>query len=193
MNICLIQAQYVARESSSVVLVFLNGIGYEVVDHGCLPEEANLPVHVWTSTSKDGEVTLFGFANKEGRELARLIASAVNGVGPRLASRLVGVHGYAQCVELICGRNAKGMANGVTGLSATRATDIINAVLKAKPDLAVEAVGANEERVAAALRAVIGKVDPAILREAVNETGGKDTQLVVNCYIEKLQQQCKPS
>lgn len=91
-------------DASATALIDVGGVGYEVVissrlarELGGVGEDVRLSVHTHV---REGAITLYGFANREERNLFELLIGA-HGIGPALALGIFSVHSPASLVAAV--------------------------------------------------------------------------------------------
>lgn len=135
------------RVDSELVLVNVNGVGYEVHCHaGTLaampPVGAPVRLHTHFELRQDG-IRLYGFADVREREWFRLL-TAVQGVGAKGANSILGTVGVAGLADAIALGDSSALkrAHGIGPRTATR---VVNELRGRTPaSVAMPAVGEAE-------------------------------------------------
>ncbi|HBM16578.1 MAG TPA: Holliday junction branch migration protein RuvA [Lentisphaeria bacterium] len=113
------------KVSISEVIIDCNGVGYEIIiplsTYDKLPREGEKLVLFSHLHVREGEMTLFGFATQEEKDLFRLL-NTITGIGPRLAVKILSSISVTSFCEAISSADIKTLSkiNGVGPKSAQR-------------------------------------------------------------------------
>lgn len=137
----------VRQVAPGLVIVDVGGVGYEVaVPPGTIPTEpeetGELELYVHTHLRED-ELTLYGFASRQQRELFRLLIG-VSGVGPRLALSALSALGPARLVQAVRREDA-GSLKAIPGVGLKTARRLILELKEKLSDFEESLTGKRED------------------------------------------------
>ena len=113
------------KVSISEVIVDCNGVGYEIIiplsTYDKLPREGEKITLFSHLHVREDEMTLYGFATQEEKDLFRLL-NTINGIGPKLAIKILSNISVTSFCEAISSANTKTLSkiNGLGPKSAQR-------------------------------------------------------------------------
>ena len=161
------------EKSPTFVVVDVNGVGYGVnisaYTAGKLPEEG-AEVTLYTNlVVREDSMTLFGFAEKTEKNTFLMLLD-VNGVGPKLAQRILSGSTPADLLNMIASDNKSALGK-IKGLGKKTCEQMVLS-LKDKAGAMLSALGGVEESGIASMGALTGAKMEAVL--ALHTLGVKD-------------------
>lgn len=116
----------IAEKLDNGVVIDLNGLGYEIIVPSNILlglQEGQKATFYIAENIKEDEYTLFGFAEKNARQIYYKLTS-VNGVGPKAAISILSAHTADEVQEAILSDDVN-LFSGVTGIGKKTAQRII--------------------------------------------------------------------
>ena len=161
------------EKSPTFVVVDVNGVGYGVNSSaftaGKLPEiENEVTLHTYLAVREDS-MTLFGFADKTEKD-SFLMLLDVNGVGPKLAQRILSGVSPADLLNMIASDNKSALGK-IKGLGKKTSEQMV-LTLKEKAGTLLQALGNVEGSGITSMGALTGAKLEAVL--ALHTLGVKD-------------------
>ena len=161
------------EKSPTFVVVDVNGVGYGVnisaYTAGKLPE-VNNEVKLYTNlVVREDSMTLFGFADKTEKDMFLMLLD-VNGVGPKLAQRILSGSTPADLLNMIASDNKSALGK-IKGLGKKTCEQMVLS-LKEKAGAMLSALGGVEGSGIASMGALTGAKMEAVL--ALHTLGVKD-------------------
>ncbi len=161
------------EKSPTFVVVDVNGVGYGVnisaFTAGKLPEiENEVTLHTYLAVREDS-MTLFGFADKTEKD-SFLMLLDVNGVGPKLAQRILSGVSPADLLNMIASDNKSALGK-IKGLGKKTSEQMV-LTLKEKAGTLLQALGNVEGSGITSMGALTGAKLEAVL--ALHTLGVKD-------------------
>jgi Holliday junction DNA helicase RuvA len=161
------------EKSPTFVVVDVNGVGYGVnisaYTAGKLPE-VNNEVKLYTNlVVREDSMTLFGFADKTEKDTFLMLLD-VNGVGPKLAQRILSGSTPADLLNMIASDNKSALGK-IKGLGKKTCEQMVLS-LKEKAGAMLQALGGVEGSGIASMGALTGAKMEAVL--ALHTLGVKD-------------------
>ena len=161
------------EKSPTFVVVDVNGVGYGVnisaYTAGKLPE-VNNEVKLYTNlVVREDSMTLFGFADKTEKD-SFLMLLDVNGVGPKLAQRILSGSTPADLLNMIASDNKSALGK-IKGLGKKTCEQMVLS-LKEKAGAMLQALGGVEGSGIASMGTLTGAKMEAVL--ALHTLGVKD-------------------
>ena len=162
-----------AEKSPTFVVVDVNGVGYGVnisaYTAGKLPEEG-AEVTLYTNlVVREDSMTLFGFADKTEKDIFLMLLD-VNGVGPKMAQRILSGVSPADLLNMIASDN-KAALSKIKGLGK-KTCEQMTLSLKEKAGTLLQALGNVEGSGVTSMGALTGAKMEAVL--ALHTLGVKD-------------------
>ena len=162
-----------AEKSPTFVVVDVNGVGYGVnisaYTAGKLPEEG-AEVTLYTNlVVREDSMTLFGFADKTEKNIFLMLLD-VNGVGPKMAQRILSGVTPADLLNMIASDN-KAALSKIKGLGK-KTCEQMTLSLKEKAGALLQALGNEEGSGVTGMGALTGAKMEAVL--ALHTLGVKD-------------------
>lgn len=162
-----------AEKSPTFVVVDVNGVGYGVnisaYTAGKLPEEG-AEVTLYTNlVVREDSMTLFGFADKTEKDIFLMLLD-VNGVGPKMAQRILSGVSPADLLNMIASDN-KAALSKIKGLGK-KTCEQMTLSLKEKAGTLLQALGNVEGSGITSMGALTGAKMEAVL--ALHTLGVKD-------------------
>lgn len=161
------------EKSPTFVVVDVNGVGYGVnisaYTAGKLPE-VNNEVKLYTNlVVREDSMTLFGFADKTEKDTFLMLLD-VNGVGPKLAQRILSGSTPADLLNMIASDNKSALGK-IKGLGKKTCEQMVLS-LKEKAGAMLQALGGVEGSGIASMGALTGAKMETVL--ALHTLGVKD-------------------
>ncbi len=161
------------EKSPTFVVVDVNGVGYGVnisaYTAGKLPE-VNNEVKLYTNlVVREDSMTLFGFADKTEKDTFLMLLD-VNGVGPKLAQRILSGSTPADLLNMIASDNKSALGK-IKGLGKKTCEQMVLS-LKEKAGAMLQALGGVEGSGITSMGALTGAKMEAVL--ALHTLGVKD-------------------
>lgn len=161
------------EKSPTFVVVDVNGVGYGVnisaYTAGKIPE-VNNEVKLYTNlVVREDSMTLFGFADKTEKDTFLMLLD-VNGVGPKLAQRILSGSTPADLLNMIASDNKSALGK-IKGLGKKTCEQMVLS-LKEKAGAMLQALGSVEGSGIASMGALTGAKMEAVL--ALHTLGVKD-------------------
>lgn len=161
------------EKTPTFVVVDVNGVGYGVnisaYTAGKLPEEG-VEVTLYTNlVVREDSMTLFGFAEKTEKNTFLMLLD-VNGVGPKLAQRILSGSTPADLLNMIASDNKSALGK-IKGLGKKTCEQMVLS-LKEKAGAMLQALGGVEGSGIASMGALTGSKMEAVL--ALHTLGVKD-------------------
>ena len=162
-----------AEKSPTFVVVDVNGVGYGVnisaYTAGQLPEEG-AEVTLYTNlVVREDSMTLFGFADKTEKTIFLMLID-VNGVGPKMAQRILSGVSPADLLNMIASDNKSALSK-IKGLGK-KTCEQMTLTLKEKAGTLLQALGNEEGSGVTSMGALTGAKMEAVL--ALHTLGVKD-------------------
>lgn len=162
-----------AEKSPTFVIVDVNGVGYGVnisaYTAGKLPEEG-AEVTLYTNlVVREDSMTLFGFADKTEKTIFLMLID-VNGVGPKMAQRILSGVSPADLLNMIASDNKSALSK-IKGLGK-KTCEQMTLTLKEKAGTLLQALGNEEGSGVTSMGALTGAKMEAVL--ALHTLGVKD-------------------
>ena len=162
-----------AEKSPTFVVVDVNGVGYGVnisaYTAGKLPEEG-AEVTLYTNlVVREDSMTLFGFADKTEKTIFLMLID-VNGVGPKMAQRILSGVSPAALLNMIASDNKSALSK-IKGLGK-KTCEQMTLTLKEKAGTLLQALGNEEGSGVTSMGALTGAKMEAVL--ALHTLGVKD-------------------
>ncbi len=162
-----------AEKSPTFVVVDVNGVGYGVnisaYTAGKLPEEG-AEVTLYTNlVVREDSMTLFGFADKTEKTIFLMLID-VNGVGPKMAQRILSGVSPADLLNMIASDNKSALSK-IKGLGK-KTCEQMTLTLKEKAGTLLQALGNEEGSGVTSMGAITGAKMEAVL--ALHTLGVKD-------------------
>lgn len=162
-----------AEKSPTFVVVDVNGVGYGVnisaYTAGRLPEEG-AEVTLYTNlVVREDSMTLFGFADKTEKTIFLMLID-VNGVGPKMAQRILSGVSPADLLNMIASDNKSALSK-IKGLGK-KTCEQMTLTLKEKAGSLLQALGNEEGSGVTSMGALTGAKMEAVL--ALHTLGVKD-------------------
>ena len=162
-----------AEKSPTFVVVDVNGVGYGVnisaYTAGKLPEEG-AEVTLYTNlVVREDSMTLFGFADKTEKTIFLMLLD-VNGVGPKMAQRILSGVSPADLLNMIASENKSALGK-IKGLGK-KTCEQMTLSLKEKAGSLLQALGNVEDSGITSMGALTGAKMEAVL--ALHTLGVKD-------------------
>ena len=162
-----------AEKSPTFVVVDVNGVGYGVnisaYTAGKLPEEG-AEVTLYTNlVVREDSMTLFGFADKTEKTIFLMLID-VNGVGPKMAQRILSGVSPADLLNMIASGNKSALSK-IKGLGK-KTCEQMTLTLKEKAGTLLQALGNEEGSGVTSMGALTGAKMEAVL--ALHTLGVKD-------------------
>jgi Holliday junction DNA helicase RuvA len=162
-----------AEKSPTFVVVDVNGVGYGVnisaYTAGKLPEEG-AEVTLYTNlVVREDSMTLFGFADKTEKTIFLMLID-VNGVGPKMAQRILSGVTPADLLNMIASDNKSALSK-IKGLGK-KTCEQMTLTLKEKAGTLLQALGNEEGSGVTSMGALTGAKMEAVL--ALHTLGVKD-------------------
>lgn len=162
-----------AEKSPTFVVVDVNGVGYGVnisaYTAGKLPEEG-AEVTLYTNlVVREDSMTLFGFADKTEKTIFLMLID-VNGVGPKMAQRILSGVSPADLLNMIASDNKSALSK-IKGLGK-KTCEQMTLTLKEKVGTLLQALGNEEGSGVTSMGALTGAKMEAVL--ALHTLGVKD-------------------
>ena len=162
-----------AEKSPTFVVVDVNGVGYGVnisaYTAGKLPEEG-AEVTLYTNlVVREDSMTLFGFADKTEKTIFLMLID-VNGVGPKMAQRILSGVSPADLLNMIASDNKSALSK-IKGLGK-KTCEQMTLTLKEKAGSLLQALGNEEGSGVTSMGARTGAKMEAVL--ALHTLGVKD-------------------
>ena len=162
-----------AEKSPTFVVVDVNGVGYGVnisaYTAGRLPEEG-AEVTLYTNlVVREDSMTLFGFADKTEKTIFLMLID-VNGVGPKMAQRILSGVSPADLLNMIASDNKSALSK-IKGLGK-KTCEQMTLTLKEKAGTLLQALGNEEGSGVTSMGALTGAKMEAVL--ALHTLGVKD-------------------
>lgn len=162
-----------AEKSPTFVVVDVNGVGYGVnisaYTAGKLPEEG-AEVTLYTNlVVREDSMTLFGFADKTEKTIFLMLID-VNGVGPKMAQRILSGVSPADLLNMIASDNKSALSK-IKGLGK-KTCEQMTLTLKEKASTLLQALGNEEGSGVTSMGALTGAKMEAVL--ALHTLGVKD-------------------
>jgi len=162
-----------AEKSPTFVVVDVNGVGYGVnisaYTAGKLPEEG-AEVTLYTNlVVREDSMTLFGFADKTEKTIFLMLID-VNGVGPKMAQRILSGVSPADLLNMIASDNKSALSK-IKGLGK-KTCEQMTLTLKEKAGTLLQALGNEEGSGVTSMGALTGAKMEAVL--ALHTLGVKD-------------------
>lgn len=162
-----------AEKSPTFVVVDVNGVGYGVnisaYTAGKLPEEG-AEVTLYTNlVVREDSMTLFGFADKTEKTIFLMLID-VNGVGPKMAQRILSGVSPADLLNMIASENKSALSK-IKGLGK-KTCEQMTLTLKEKAGSLLQALGNEEGSGVTSMGALTGAKMEAVL--ALHTLGVKD-------------------
>ena len=161
------------EKTPTFVVVDVNGVGYGVnisaYTAGKLPEEG-AEVTLYTNlVVREDSMTLFGFADKTEKEIFLMLLD-VNGVGPKMAQRILSGVSPADLLNMIASDNKSALSK-IKGLGKKTCEQMV-LTLKDKAGTLLQALGNAEGSGVTSMGALTGAKMEAVL--ALHTLGVKD-------------------
>ena len=161
------------EKTPTFVVVDVNGVGYGVnisaYTAGKLPEEG-AEVTLYTNlVVREDSMTLFGFADKTEKEIFLMLLD-VNGVGPKMAQRILSGVSPADLLNMIASDNKSALSK-IKGLGKKTCEQMV-LTLKDKAGTLLQALGNVEGSGVTSMGALTGAKMEAVL--ALHTLGVKD-------------------
>ncbi|OWU99181.1 Holliday junction branch migration protein RuvA [Fibrobacter sp. UWR2] len=162
-----------AEKSPTFVVVDVNGVGYGVnisaYTAGKLPEiENEVTLHTYLAVREDS-MTLFGFADKTEKDIFLMLLD-VNGVGPKMAQRILSGVSPADLLNMIASDN-KAALSKIKGLGK-KTCEQMTLSLKEKAATLLQALGNVDGSGVTSIGTLTGAKMEAVL--ALHTLGVKD-------------------
>ena len=162
-----------AEKSPTFVVVDVNGVGYGVnisaYTAGKLPEEGAEVLLYTNLVVREDSMTLFGFADKTEKNIFLMLLD-VNGVGPKMAQRILSGVSPADLLNMIASDN-KAALGKIKGLGK-KTCEQMTLSLKEKAATLLQALGEVEGSGITGMGALTGAKMEAVL--ALHTLGVKD-------------------
>ena len=162
-----------AEKSPTFVVVDVNGVGYGVnisaYTAGKLPEEGSEVTLYTNLVVREDSMTLFGFADKTEKNIFLMLLD-VNGVGPKMAQRILSGVTPADLLNMIASDN-KAALSKIKGLGK-KTCEQMTLSLKEKAGALLQALGDVEGSGITSMGALTGAKMEAVL--ALHTLGVKD-------------------
>ena len=162
-----------AEKSPTFVVVDVNGVGYGVnisaYTAGKLPEEGAEVLLYTNLVVREDSMTLFGFADKTEKDIFLMLID-VNGVGPKMAQRILSGVSPADLLNMIASDN-KAALSKIKGLGK-KTCEQMTLSLKEKAATLLQALGNVEGSGITGMGALTGAKMEAVL--ALHTRGVKD-------------------
>lgn len=123
----LLTERHLNRDGTATVIIDVNGVGYELSVSARLYQElpsssSTITISVHTHM-REGSLTLFGFADRDERELFELLLSA-HGVGPAMALGILGAMSMDELISAVSSGDVKALTQ-VPGVGTKTAQRLI--------------------------------------------------------------------
>lgn len=162
-----------AEKSPTFVVVDVNGVGYGVnisaYTAGKLPEEGAKVTLYTNLVVREDSMTLFGFADKTEKTIFLMLID-VNGVGPKMAQRILSGVSPADLLNMIASDNKSALSK-IKGLGK-KTCEQMTLTLKEKAGTLLQALGNEEGSGVTSMGALTGAKMEAVL--ALHTLGVKD-------------------
>ena len=162
-----------AEKSPTFVVVDVNGVGYGVnisaYTAGKLPEEGAEVLLYMNLVVREDSMTLFGFADKTEKNIFLMLLD-VNGVGPKMAQRILSGVSPADLLNMIASDNKSALSK-IKGLGK-KTCEQMTLSLKDKAATLLQALGDVEGSGITSMGALSGAKMEAVL--ALHTLGVKD-------------------
>ena len=172
------------RDGTATVVIDVNGVGYELAvsarDYQLLPP-VNGPAFLSVHTHmREGSLTLYGFADREERELFELLLGA-HGVGPAMALAILGAMTAAELVAAVASGDVKALTK-VSGVGTKTAQRLILELAQRVEMMAISIPRLHEQQIPD--RELLAEVSEALgalgyaneeIRAVTRELGDLDT------------------
>ena len=162
-----------AEKSPTFVVVDVNGVGYGVnisaYTAGKLPEEGAEVLLYTNLVVREDSMTLFGFADKTEKDIFLMLLD-VNGVGPKMAQRILSGVSPADLLNMIASDN-KAALSKIKGLGK-KTCEQMTLSLKEKAGTLLQALGNVEGSGITSMGTLTGAKMEAVL--ALHTLGVKD-------------------
>ena len=162
-----------AEKSPTFVVVDVNGVGYGVnisaYTAGKLPEEGAEVLLYTNHVVREDSMTLFGFADKTEKDIFLMLLD-VNGVGPKMAQRILSGVSPADLLNMIASDN-KAALGKIKGLGK-KTCEQMTLSLKEKAGTLLQALGNVEGSGITSMGTLTGAKMEAVL--ALHTLGVKD-------------------
>ena len=162
-----------AEKTPTFVVVDVNGVGYGVnisaYTAGKLPEEGSEVTLYTNLVVREDSMTLFGFADKTEKNIFLMLLD-VNGVGPKMAQRILSGVTPADLLNMIASDN-KAALSKIKGLGKKTSEQMV-LTLKEKAGTLLQALGNVEGSGITSMGALTGAKLEAVL--ALHTLGVKD-------------------
>ncbi len=162
-----------AEKSPTFVVVDVNGVGYGVnisaYTAGKLPEEGAEVLLYTNLVVREDSMTLFGFADKTEKNIFLMLLD-VNGVGPKMAQRILSGVSPADLLNMIASDNKSALSK-IKGLGK-KTCEQMTLSLKDKAATLLQALGDMEGSGITSMGALTGAKMEAVL--ALHTLGVKD-------------------
>lgn len=162
-----------AEKSPTFVVVDVNGVGYGVnisaYTAGKLPEEGAEVLLYTNLVVREDSMTLFGFADKTEKDIFLMLLD-VNGVGPKMAQRILSGVSPADLLNMIASDN-KAALSKIKGLGK-KTCEQMTLSLKEKAATLLQALGGVEGSGITGMGTLTGAKMEAVL--ALHTLGVKD-------------------
>ncbi|WP_173383787.1 Holliday junction branch migration protein RuvA [Fibrobacter succinogenes] len=162
-----------AEKSPTFVVVDVNGVGYGVnisaYTAGKLPEEGAEVLLYTNLVVREDSMTLFGFADKTEKNIFLMLLD-VNGVGPKMAQRILSGVSPADLLNMIASDNKSALSK-IKGLGK-KTCEQMTLSLKDKAATLLQALGDVEGSGITSMGALTGAKMEAVL--ALHTLGVKD-------------------
>ncbi|MBR4915767.1 MAG: Holliday junction branch migration protein RuvA [Fibrobacter sp.] len=161
------------EKTPTFVVVDVNGVGYGVnisaYTAGKLPEEGAEVLLYTNLVVREDSMTLFGFADKTEKEIFLMLLD-VNGVGPKMAQRILSGVSPADLLNMIASDNKSALSK-IKGLGKKTCEQMV-LTLKDKAGTLLQALGNVEGSGVTSMGALTGAKMEAVL--ALHTLGVKD-------------------
>ena len=189
-----IQGKLVEKNPTEVV-IDCNGVGYHINislhTFSLLPESDNLKLFTFLQIKEDSH-TLYGFVEKQERELFKLLIS-VSGIGANIARTMLSSLAPQQIIHAI-GSNDVGTVQSIKGIGAKTAQRVIldlkDKVLKVYglDEVSLVSNNTNKEEALSALEVLgfVRKTAERVIDKIVNEAPNASVETLIKQALKNL-------